>query len=588
MTSPKASSLSVYKRLLGYVRPYWFIFALSLLGFLLFAATQPAFAAIMREVVDGLQQGGRNREHLRWVPLTIIAVMLVRGAGSFLGNYYIAKVSNSIIHTLRCQLFQRYTLLPARYFDDNNSGHLLSRITYNVTQVTAAATDAVKVVVREGLTVIGLLVYLLYLNWRLSLIFIAVAPLIGFLVLQTNRRFRKISKKIQAAMGDVTHVASELISGHRVVRVFGGEEYENRRFETASLDNFRQSMRMVRTGAVNTPLLQLIVTMALAAMIYLALQLMSDASAGEFVAYLTAAILVPKPMRQLSEVSSNIQKGITAAESIFEVLDEPPERDTGRLDMERAAGHLEFRNLSFAYPGSDKMVLRGIDFIAEPGQTVALVGHSGSGKSTLVNLIPRFHDHESGQILLDGVEIGDYTLRSLRRQIAFVTQQVTLFNDTVANNIAYGALSGAARVEIERAAREANALEFIERLPQGLDTPVGENGVKLSGGQRQRLAIARALLKNAPLLILDEATSSLDTGSERKIQQALDMAMRGRTTLVIAHRLSTVENADLILVMDQGRIVERGRHAELLARDGVYAQLYRMQFRDAPAAVADV
>jgi subfamily B ATP-binding cassette protein MsbA len=453
--------------------------------------------------------------------------------------------------------------------------------------VTTAATDAVKVVVREGLTVVGLLAYLFYLNWRLSLVFLAIAPVIGFLVLQANRRFRKISKKIQAAMGDVTHVASELIAGHRVVRVFGGEEYENRRFTAASEDNFRQSMRMVRTGAINTPLLQLIVTIALAVMIHLALRLMSEASAGEFVAYLTAAILVPKPVRQLSEVSSNIQKGITAAESIFEVLDEPCERDGGRLETGRVKGRLEFRDLSFVYPGSDRTVLSGINFVAEPGQTVALVGHSGSGKSTLVNLIPRFHDHESGQILLDGVEIGDYTLQSLRRQIAFVTQQVTLFNDTAANNIAYGALAGASRAAIAQAAREANALEFIEDLPQGLDTPIGENGVKLSGGQRQRLAIARALLKNAPLLILDEATSALDTESERKIQQALDTVMRGRTTLVIAHRLSTVENADLILVLDQGRIVERGRHADLLAQDGAYALLYRMQFRDAPLAAEE-
>ena len=581
MTSSKTSSLRVYKRLLGYVRPYWFIFLLSLLGFLLYAATQPAFAAIMQQIVDGVQQGGQRREHLRWVPLAIVAIMAVRGVGSFLGNYYIAKVSNSIIHTLRCQIFQRYTLLPTRYFDDNNSGHLISRITYNVTQVTMAATDSVKVVVREGLTVVGLLAYLFYLNWRLSLVFLAIAPVIGFLVMHANRRFRKISKKIQAAMGDVTHVASELIGGHRVVRVFGGEEYENRRFGAASLDNFRQSMRMVRTGSINTPLLQLIVTMALAVMIYLALHLMSDATAGEFVAYLTAAILVPKPVRQLSEVSSNIQKGLTAAESIFDVLDEPCERDEGTLETERVKGRLEFRGLSFTYPGSDRTVLADIDFIAEPGQTVALVGHSGSGKSTLVNLIPRFHDHERGHILLDGVEIGAYTLQSLRRQIAFVNQQVTLFNDSVANNIAYGGLAGAARRAIEQAAREANALEFIEDLPQGLDTSIGENGVKLSGGQRQRLAIARALLKNAPLLILDEATSALDTESERKIQQALDIAMRGRTTLVIAHRLSTVENADLILVLDQGRIVERGRHADLLARDGVYAQLYRMQFRDA-------
>lgn len=535
----------------------------------------------MEYAVDYVQQ--RKQAEAVWIPLAMVGIIIVRGIGSFLGNYYIAKVANSVVHTLRCEIFDRYVVLPTAYFDDNNSGHLISRVTYNVTQVTTAATDAVKVVVREGLTVAALIGYLAYLNWHLSLIFLAIAPLIAIVVGNANRRFRKQAKRIQGSMGDVTHIASELISGHRVVRTFGGERYEKTRFRQASRDNYRQTLRMVKTSAISTPLLQLIVTSALAVLIYLTLVMMTDASAGQFVAFITTAILIPKPLRQLSEVSATVQKGITAAESIFEVLDEAPENDQGTVEAQRAAGRIEFRDLSFTYPAGERPVLEQIAFIAEPGQTVALVGHSGSGKTTLVNLIPRFYDHSQGDILLDGLEINEYTLSSLRRQIAFVTQHVTLFNDTVANNIAYGALGGVSREALIEAAQKANAWEFIERLPDGLDTLVGENGVKLSGGQRQRLAIARALLKNAPILILDEATSALDTESERKIQQALDQAMRGRTTLVIAHRLSTVENADLILVMDKGRIVERGNHASLLARAGLYAQLYRRQFHEDPS-----
>jgi len=595
----EASGLKIYLRLLGYVRPYIGAFMVSILGFLIFASTQPMLGYMLKFFVDGLTNPDAGLfsevpwllDHAPWlaelkllqaVPLLIVLIALWQGIGSFLGNYYLAKVSMGLVQDLRVALFNNLLTLPNRYFDNHNSGHLISRITYNVTMVTGAATDAIKVVVREGMSVVFLFATLLVMNWKLTLVMVAILPVIGLMVSSASKKFRKQSKKIQLAMGDVTHVASETIHGYRVVRSFGGEGYEQQRFLLASEDNKRKQLNMVRTNAVYTPSLQLLIYSAMAALMFLVLLLRGDSSAGDLVAYITLAGLLPKPIRQLSEVSSTIQKGVAGAESIFEQLDEVPEVDTGTLERERVSGRLEVRDLSFVYPQTDKQVLKGISFTAEPGQMVALVGRSGSGKSTLANLIPRFYHHEAGQILLDGEDVETYTLRNLRRHIALVTQQVTLFNDTVANNIAYGDLAGAPLEDIREAARAAYADEFIEQMPQGYDTLVGENGVLLSGGQRQRLAIARALLKNAPVLILDEATSALDTESERHIQAALDEVMKGRTTLVIAHRLSTIEKADLILVMEQGRIVERGSHAELLAANGAYARLHATQFKDEP------
>ena len=560
------SSARIYLRLLGYVRPYWIPFAISILGFVIFASSQPAMAWMLKYFVDGLTEGASAQflgVPLIWgFPLFIILVALYQGIGSYLGNYFIAKVSLGVVHDLRTALFDNLLTLPNRYFDNNNSGHLVSRVTFNVTMVTGAATDAIKVVFREGMTVVFLFGYLLWMNWKLTLVLMAVLPLIGLMVNSTSKKFRKQSKKIQTAMGDVTHVTSETITGYRVVRSFGGEDYESQRFHRASENNRQRGLKMVRTGAVFTPTLQLATYGAMAGVMFLVLFLRGDATAGDLVSYITAAGLLPKPIRQLSEVSANIQKGIAAAESIFEQLDEEPEQDTGTIERDRVTGRIEVNNLTFGYPGSDKPVLQDISFTVEPGQMVALVGRSGSGKSTLANLIPRFYTHEQGQILIDGVAVEKYRLRNLRRHIALVTQHVTLFNDTVANNIAYGDLAGAPRDAVIAAAEAAYAREFIEQLPQGFDTLVGENGVLLSGGQRQRLAIARALLRDAPILILDEATSALDTESERHIQAALDRVMQGRTALVIAHRLSTIEKADIIMVMDQGRIVERGSHAD--------------------------
>lgn len=601
--STQQSSLRVYLRLLRYVVPYWGLFTISLTGFLIFASTQPMLGYILKYFVDGLSNPDASLftgipwllEHAPWlahlkllqaVPLLIVLIALWQGIGSFLGNYYLAKVSMGLVQDLRIALFNNLLTLPNRYFDNHNSGHLISRITYNVTMVTGAATDAIKVVVREGMTVVFLFATLLWMNWKLTLVMVAILPVIGLMVTSTSKKFRKQSKKIQTSMGDVTHVTSESIQGYRVVRSFGGEDYEKQRFLEASEENKLKQLKMVKTNAVYTPSLQLVIYSAMAVLMFLVLLLRGDASAGDLVAYITLAGLLPKPIRQLSEVSSTIQKGLAGAESIFEQLDEEPEVDRGTQARERISGRLDVKDLSFSYPGAEKPVLNNISFVAEPGQMVALVGRSGSGKSTLANLIPRFYHHEQGQILLDGVDVEDYTLRNLRRHIALVTQHVTLFNDTVRNNIAYGDLAGAPLEAVQQAAADAYAAEFIEKMPQGYDTLVGENGVLLSGGQRQRLAIARALLKDAPLLILDEATSALDTESERHIQAALDQVMQGRTTLVIAHRLSTIEKADLILVMDQGQIVERGTHAELLAQNGYYARLHAKQFEDGDESVA--
>ena len=586
-----ASSLKIYLRLLGYVRPYIGYFAVSLLGYLIFASSEPMLAAVLKYFVDGLNTPGQNAVHylpllgevqLIWgVPVLMVMIVAWRSLGSYLGNYYLAKVSLGLVNDLRQALFNSLLRLPNRYFDENNSGHLISRITYNVTMVTGAATDAIKVVVREGLTIVFLFGYLLWMNWKLTLVMLAILPVIGVLVGSASRKFRKQSKKIQASMGELTHVSSETIQNYRAVRSFGGENYETRRFQSASEDNTHKQLRMVRTGALFTPALQMVSFSAMAVVLFLVLYLRGDATAGDLVAYITAAGMLPKPIRQLSEVSSTIQKGLAGAESIFAQLDEMPENDSGTYSAEHVRGHLQIRQLNFTYPGAEQPVLQDIEFTAHPGQMIALVGRSGSGKSTLANLIPRFYPHTAGDILLDGVDVRDYTLKNLRQHIALVSQQISLFNDSIANNIAYGDLAGTPREAVIAAAKAAYADEFICKLPAGYDTLVGENGVLLSGGQRQRLAIARAILKNAPLLILDEATSALDTESERHIQAALETATAHRTTLVIAHRLSTIEKADLILVMDGGRIIERGRHSDLLAQNGAYAHLHSLQFAEA-------
>ncbi len=571
----QSEGVIVYKKLLSYLWPNRGLFLISILGFLVYSSTQPVFAKLIQVIIDALQSS--SRDDMVFMPLWFSGLIIVRGIASFVGNYFLARVGTNIVHLLRCQVFNQYSVLPTAYFDENNSGYMMSRITHNVGQVTGAATDAIRTFVREGLTAMGLLAYLFYVNWQLSCIFLFVAPMIAWLVGYVSKRMRMLSRRIQDSVGEMTHIVSELINSHRIVKSFGGGNYERQRFLKSSLYNRNQSLKFAVTQSMHNPLMQFIIAIALAIIMYLALGIMKGASAGEFVSYLTAAFLLPRPIRSLSDANASAQRGIAAAIPLFQILSLSKEKDSGEFTQHSWGGRIEFKQVSFAYKEGEN-VLADISFVAESGQTVALVGKSGSGKSTLVNLITRFYDQYEGEILVDDVEVSHYKLNHLRDHIALVTQNTTLFNDTVRNNIAYGSLNDSSEEQVVHAARNAYAMEFIERLPDGLNTEIGEQGLKLSGGQRQRLAIARAFLKNAPVLILDEATSALDTNSEKLVQKALNELTGKRTTIVIAHRLSTIQNADVILVMDQGQIVEQGNHQELIAQNGVYAKLHAMNF----------
>ena len=570
-----------YRRLLKYAFAHWRVFVMAILAMILVALTQPAFAALMEPILNGgfIE---KDMATIRWVSVAVIVVFLVRAFSGFASDYGMAWVGRQVILVLRQEMFQKLMRLPSAYYDTNSTGATISRFTFDVEQLAQATTTAITILVRDFIMVISLIAYMFYVNARLALVFLVIGPVIAFLVSLVSRRIRLISRRIQQSMGQVSHVVEEAVQANRVVKIFGGQEYELRQFYGKNKQNRQQQMKLVATSSAAMPVIQIIVAFALAGIIYYAsLEGVKDnLNAGTFISFLTAMMMLFAPIKHLTNVNTILQRGIAAAESIFSMLDADIEMDRGDYTVERVQGAIEFKQLGFSYPGHAARVLKDISLDIKPGQTVAFVGKSGSGKSTLVNLLPRLYDNFDGELLLDGIDIRRYALTCLRDQIAYVGQEIVLFNDSIAHNIAYGRLHDVEQDIIIDAARSAHAWEFIERMPEGLQTMVGEKGVMLSGGQRQRIAIARALLKNAPVLIMDEATSALDTESERHIQAALEELLKNRTTLVIAHRLSTIENADLIVVMDNGCIVETGTHQQLLEKNGHYAGLHRLQFSE--------
>lgn len=573
VTPPKHKTLL---RLLSYLKPYWWALALTVIGFAINAGTEIWIAKLLQYITDAINNNDQTKQNL--FPLIIIMLFFVRGVGSFLGNYYTALVSRNLVYQLRVEVFNKLLRLPSTFYLANPAGTISSKLIFDVEQVTAASTDSMKTLLRDGLTVVALIGFLLYSNWRLTLILFVVLPPILRLIRVASKRYLKLSKGIQETMGEVSHITNEVVSGYHVVKNYGGQAYESQRFDQISKKNLRQGMKIVVTNSINTPMVQLLMAMAMSVVVWLALRpaVIDNISAGAFISYIAAAGLLSKPVRSLTDVNQKLQKGIAAGESIFALLDEPEEVDTGLINI-GLSGAITLDQVNLVYPDST-VALQDFSLDIKAGETVALVGRSGAGKSSLVNLLTRTLTTSSGRITMDGFDIDDITLDSLRAQIAMVNQQVVLFNTTVFNNIAYGSLASKSPVEVERAAKDAFAHDFISKMPNGYQSEIGAEGLQLSGGQRQRLSIARALLKDAPILILDEATSALDNESEHYIQQALDNVMKDRTTLVIAHRLTTIESADRIVVLDGGRIVEIGTHKELLGNKSYYAQMYERDF----------
>ncbi|MDQ8039726.1 MAG: lipid A export permease/ATP-binding protein MsbA [Rickettsiella sp.] len=570
------SHLYTYRRLLAYVQRNLGWFLLGILGTIFLAATDAGLIWFLKPL---LNKGfvAKDMHFIRYLPLILVIAFVVRGLSNFSSGYCLARVARSTVMEIRQEVLGKLLRLPATFYDNTTSGQLLSTIIYNVEQIANASTNSLITLVQESAFIVGLVVIMLMASWQLSLLFFVTVPTMVWIARNSSRRMRGLNKAVQDSMSELTQVAEEVIDGYKVIRTFGGEKYETQKFVDLLGRNRFRELKVVVTNSLASTAVQLIAGGIVVVTIYLATSHLTHITAGGFASMVSAMLLLLKPMRNLSAVNSIIQRGLAAANSIFGLLDEKPERDEGTHTLSVVKGALEYREVSFAYV-KNQMVLQEINFHVYPGETVALVGRSGSGKSTLVNLLPRFYDSYTGKILIDNIDIRELKLHDLRSQFALVSQHVTLFNDTIAHNIAYGQLSTVSKSMIIRAAKAAHAMEFIQQLPNGLNTLIGENGVLLSGGQRQRIAIARALLKNAPFLILDEATSALDTEAERHIQAALEELMHNRTTLVIAHRLSTVEKANKILVLDDGCIVETGTHQELLEKNGFYAKLYSMQF----------
>jgi subfamily B ATP-binding cassette protein MsbA len=577
---PDGHYWSIYLRLLRYAKPYTGAFMIGVLGMILFAATQSGLVYLVQTFLKGAFINKDPR--VEWVvPIGVVVLFALRGLGDYIGNYYPSWVGRQVIKGLRRDVFSHYLRLPTAYLDSQQSGVLLSKLTYNIEQVAGAATGAAISLVSDTLTILGLIAYLFYLNWRLAIFCIVAVPPIAWLMQIANRSFRRYSKRIQNSMGDITRVAKEAIDASRLIKIFNAEDHQTERFETANELNRASNMKLARAKSLSNPVVGCIASLALAGLLYVAIRLVfaNDMRVDQFWAFLTALMLIPSSLRSLVNIGGPLQQGVAAGQSVFEILDMPTEGEGGVRPLSRARGQVEFRDVSFEYASEKGGVLHDVSFRVEPGETVAIVGRSGSGKTTLVGLVPRFYDVQRGSVLLDGVDVREYRLRDLRSQVSLVSQDVVLFNDTIRNNIAFNAVEKS-DAEVEAAARAANVMEFVAQQPQGFDTPLSDRGQNLSGGQRQRISIARALLKDSPVLILDEATAALDNESERRVQQELGTLMRGRTTLVIAHRLSTVESADRIIVLDRGRIVETGNHRELLALGGLYATLHGMQFAD--------
>ena len=570
-----------YRRLLKLAFVHWKIFAVSIVGMILVAGTDTALAAYMKPLVD-VGFVNRDKETIRLLPFMLVGIFMVRVFAMFISMYCISWVGRKVIMVLRARMFNKLLLLPKDFYDNATSGEIISKFTFDVEQVANASTRAITILVRDTFTVIGVLAWMFYLSVSLTLVLLTTGPLIALLVAYVTKKFRKLSKRIQSSIGDVSRIVEESIKAQIVVKVFGGRDYEESQFEKINDQNRRQNMRLIATQALSTPVIRLIVGIGLAVIIYLVTRddSMNIVSAGTFASYMASLIFLFGPVKRLADVNVDLQRGIAAAESVFRLTDLDAEKDSGDYATERVSGAIRFQDVGFRYSNAKEPALVDIRLDIEPGETVAFVGRSGSGKSTLLHLLPRLYDLSEGMITLDGRDIREYRLDNLRSHIAFVGQDVVLFNDTVAHNIAYGSMREADMEQIEQAARLAHADEFIRELKNGYQTVVGERGLMLSGGQRQRIAIARALLANAPVLILDEATSALDTESERFIQASLEELMKNRTTLVIAHRLSTIENADKIVVLDSGRIVESGTHGQLLQKNGHYAALHHLQFEN--------